>query len=357
MKECRDAVIVAYGRSPLCKGRKGGLAKVHPIDFGAEVLQGVLKQVPGLDPSEIEDVIVGCAFPEGMQGLNFARIISVRAGLPLCVAGHTTNRFCASGLQAIAEASNMIACHQADVVVAGGVESMTVTDRSMHPEWFDSWVAENVPGIYMDMGITAENVAERFDVSREAMDEFAVASHQKAHIAQTSGILNQGIIPVHGYNAEGERVLLTVDEGIRPNTNMESLAKLKSPFKEDGNVTAATSSQITDGASFVIVMAAEKAAELGIEPIARLTAFAVAGVDPSVMGIGPMEAVPKVLKQAKLSLNDFDVIEINERRSPLPVCESWGCRKKRQIPMEGPFLWDILLVQQARCWSVRPSPI
>ena len=309
----KEAVIVAYGRSAIGKsGKKGALRGAHPVDFAGQVLDGVLRKIPQLERSEIEDLIVGCAKPEGVQGFNMARVIALRAGLGWEVPGQTVNRFCSSGLQAISTAANTILTGQAEVIVAGGVESMTAIPMGSDPAVRDRWVEEHEPGAYLPMGITAENVAQRYHVTREEMDAFAVESHRRAAEAQAAGKFDGEIIPVDGVDEEGSPIVFQKDQGIRPGSSMESLGALKPAFQEGGAVTAGQASQTSDGAGFVVLMSAEKAAALGLKPLARYLGFAVAGVDPSVMGIGPIQAVPKVMALTGLAPGDMDVIELNE---------------------------------------------
>lgn len=308
-----DAVIVAYGRSAIGRsGKKGVFRDVHPVDFGAGVLKGVLEKVPELDPSDIDDIILGNAFPEGAQGENMGRLIGLRSGLPHSVPGLTVNRWCSSGLNAISLAANNIRVGEADVIVAGGLEHMsaipffsTVRDRN-------EWLKENEPGAYMPMGVTAENVAEKYNVSREDQDQFSVESHKKAAAAIESGKFKDEIIPLEGSDQEGNKITVYDDQGVRPNSNMESLSKLDPVFKKDGVVTAGNASQTSDGCAFVVLMSKEKAEELNIKPIAKFVGFSVAGVDPEIMGIGPIEAIPKVLEKTGLSIDDMDTIELNE---------------------------------------------
>ena len=309
----QDAVIVAYGRSPVARaGKKGALRTAHPADYGAQVLTAVLKKVPQLDPAEIEDLVLGCAKPEHVQCGNLGRVLAQRAGLPDSVPGQTITRFCASGLQSIATAANAIMTGQAEVLVAGGVECMTAIPMGVPEEFRNAWVAANRPGVYMPMGITAENVAAQCGVTRNEMEIFAVGSHHKAAKAWTEGLFDKEIVPVDGVDLDGNPMLLTRDETVRPDCNLEALAKLKPCFKEDGLVTAATSSPTSDGAAFVVMMSAGKAKSLGITPIARFRAFAAAGLPGEIMGLGPTKAVPKVLRLTGLTMNDMDVIEINE---------------------------------------------
>ncbi len=308
MEKC---VIVAYGRSAVGRARRGSLAEVNPVDYGAEVLKGVLEKVPALDPAEIDDVIVGCAIPEGMMGLNPARNIVLRAGLPDKVSGQTVNRFCSSGLQTVAIGASMIMSGLQDVVVAGGVESMSAPVLSSSPEYLDKWLL-NETEAYVPMGITAENVAEKYGITRVQMEQMAVESHAKAAEAIEQGWFDDEIIPVNGLDAEGNPVVLNQDEGVRKGTNLEKLGTLKPCFKEDGIVTAATSSQMSDGAGFVVLMSESKAQSLGIKPIANFVSFAVDGLDPAYMGLGPINAVEKIMAKTGMSVEDMDVIELNE---------------------------------------------
>ena len=309
----REVVIAAYGRSAVCRSRKGSFAATHPIEYSAQVLKGVLDKIPQLDRADIEDVIMGCAVQHYKTSMNIAKSVVARAELPECVAGHTINRFCSSGLQAIATAANAIAAGQGDVIVAGGVEDMTGTFEPYPAEHQDPWLNEHAPGAYMAMGITAENIVKKYGLTREEMDQMAVESHQKAAKAQKEGKLAPSIIPVSVTDLEGNAKVVTEDEGIRPNTTMETLATLKPCFiPEVGTVTAATSSQTSDAVAFVVLMEAEKAKSLGIRPIAKLVSFAVAGCDATMMGLGPIYAVPKAMKRAGLTMEDMDVVELNE---------------------------------------------
>ena len=308
MEKC---VIVAYGRSAIARANKGSLAHRNPVDFGAEVLKGVLNKVPQLNPKEIDDVIVGCAIPEGQMGLNPARNIVLRAGLPEEVAAQTVNRFCASGLQSIAMGASMIMSGLQDVVVAGGVESMTCPVLSASPEYLDKWLLENTEA-YIPMGLTAENVAERYTVSRERMEQMAVESHAKTAEAVEKGVFDKEIIPVKGHAPDGSETTFKQDECFRKGTSAEKLDTLQPCFKPDGVVTAATSSQRSDGAGFVVLMSESKANSLGIQPVARFISYAVAGLDPAYMGMGPVHAVGKAMAKADLSVSQMDVIEINE---------------------------------------------
>jgi len=313
MKNSRDAVVVAYGRSPMCRANKGSFAGTHPVQYAAQTLNGTLARLPGLDVTMIDDIVVGCAQPQRECGQNVGRLIAQAAGLPDDVTAHTVNRFCSSGLQAIAHAANAIMADQMDIVIAGGVERMTgmVMDPAAESQYFDQKLLEISPDIYISMGMTAENVAADYGISREDMDKMAVESHAKAAAARANGYFAKEIVPVVVDTPDGPKTI-TEDEGIREGTSMETLAKLKPCFKEDGIVTAATSSQMTDGASFVVLMARETAEKLGYTPIAKFVRFAVGGVPARVMGIGPIKAIPKVLDRCGLTADDMDVIELNE---------------------------------------------
>jgi acetyl-CoA acyltransferase len=312
MRKNQEAVIVAYGRSPIGRGRKGGLADIHPVTYGAETLKGVLAKVPKLDPKEIDDVIVACAMTQAVQSGNFGKSIVIRAGLPDDVPAMTVNRYCSSGLQVIALAAASIESGMAEVVVAGGVESMSRVPMQEREEDKDRELEAMRPGAYLQMGFTAENVAAQYKITRVQMEQLAVESHAKAAAAQKAGAFKNEIVPITVNAPDGSKRALTQDEGIREGTTLETLSQLKPAFKEDGVVTAGTSSQVSDGAAFVVLMSAEKARALGYKPIAKLVGFAVAGVPCEIMGIGPIKAVPKVMKQTGLSVADMDVIEINE---------------------------------------------
>ncbi|MGC3954541.1 MAG: thiolase family protein [Propionicimonas sp.] len=305
------AVIVGYGRSAIGKATKGSLAAVHPVDFGAQVLRAVVDGVPGLDPAEIDDVIVGCAIPEATMGLNPGRNLVLRAGLPDRVSGSTVNRFCSSGLQTIATAAALIEAGMAEVIVAGGVEHMSTPVLSDAPEYLNPWLVEHTDA-YLPMGITGEKVAARYRMTRTQLDELAVISNARAALAAEQGRFAGQIVPVTGCRPDGEPVSFVTNEGIRPGTSLEALAGLRPAFDPEGVLTAATSSQRSDGAAFVVVVSQSKAAALGLHPIARVTGFAVAGMDPAYMGLGPVYAVPKALGRAGIGLADLDVIELNE---------------------------------------------
>jgi len=331
-----NCLIVAYGRSAIAKAGKGTLRAANPVDFGAEVLKGVVKKVSKLDPNDIDDVIVGCAIPEGKMGLNPARNIVIRAGLPDEVSGQTVNRFCASGVQAVAIGASMIMSGLQDVVVAGGVESMTCPVMSSEEQYLDPWLVKNTE-TYVPMGITAENVADKFNISREQMEQLAVESHDKASKAVEEGLFDKEIIPVTGCDGEGNPVVFKRDECYRKGTNMASLANLKPCFKEDGLVTAATSSQRSDGAAFVVLMSESKVKELGIEPIARFVSFVVAGLNPAYMGLGPIYAANKIFDKTGLTIKEMDVIELNEAfaSQALVSMEQLGMDKNKVNPRGG----------------------
>ncbi len=311
------AVIVAMGRSAMGRATKGSFKHTRPEDLGAQVLTGVLEQVPSLDSKLIDDVIVGCAFPEAEQGMNMAKVIAAKAGLDESVSGQTVNRFCSSGLQTIATAANAIMANQAKVIVAGGVESMSTIPMGGNQITPDPRLMnENVEEL-TTMGITAENVATKYEISRTEQDAFAEASHRKSLAARENGTFAKEIIPVKAdvFNPKTrqmEQIVVTEDEGIRPGTTVESLARLRPVFKNGGSVTAANASQMTDGAAFVVVMAESLANELNLEPIARFVSFATAGVAADYMGLGPINAIPKALDIADLELSDMDLIELNE---------------------------------------------
>jgi acetyl-CoA acyltransferase len=316
----REAVIVSGVRTAAGKAPRGTLRQTRPEDMVAVVIKEAVARVKGLDPKEIEDVVIGCAFPEAEQGMNVARVALLRAGLPVTASGQTVNRFCSSGLQAIAIAAQTIMCGWGDVMVAGGVESMSLVPMGGNKMAPNPYLVENLPEVYLGMGLTAEEVAGRYSVSREDQDRFAVASHQKAVAAIKDGRFQGEIAPLNVTLKEMGRdgkvakkaVLFDTDEGVRADTSLEALAKLKPAFRQGGSVTAGNSSQTSDAAAAVVVMEAKKAAKLGLTPLAVFRSFAVGGVAPEVMGIGPVEAVPKALKYAGLKLGDIDLFELNE---------------------------------------------
>jgi acetyl-CoA acyltransferase len=317
----QEAVIVSTVRTPVGKAGRGSLATARPDDLAATAIEGALSRVPQLDKSEVDDVILGCAHPEAEQGMNVARIASLRAGLPVEVSAMTVNRFCASGLQAIAQAADRIRGGGVSVVIAGGTESMSMIPMGGHKISANPWLVDNLPAAYLSMGLTAERVGERFHVSREEADSFALASHQKALKAIAEGRFTDEIVPVEwtertpkagSAKPTEQKRSFQVDEGPRADTSAEALAKLKPAFHAKGTVTAGNSSQTSDGAAATIVTSAERAAALGMKPMARFVAFATAGCAPDVMGIGPVHAVPKALKIAGLRLEDIGLVELNE---------------------------------------------
>jgi acetyl-CoA acyltransferase len=317
----REAVIVAATRTPVGKAKRGTTRNLRADEMAADVIKELMRQAGAkLDPMEIDDVLIGCAMPEGEQGLNFARTISLRAGLPVEVPAATINRFCSSGLQTIAQASERIIAGGADVIIAGGAETMSgvpMTGFRISP---NPYMAENQPEVYMNMGLTAEQVADEFGVSREDMDEFAYHSHMKAAQAWEAGKFDAQVIPLkfeESYiNADGERITeqrtLSRDEHVRPDTSIAVLNKLRPAFRQGGRVTPGNASPLSDGAAGVIVMEARKAAELGFTPLMRFVGFAVAGVRPEIMGVGPIKAIPKVLDRFGLRMDDIDLFEFNE---------------------------------------------
>jgi acetyl-CoA acyltransferase len=304
----REAVIVAAARTAVGKAPKGSLKHIRPDDLAAYVVQDLMKRVPELKKEEVEDVIMGCATPEAVQGMNVGRIVALRAGLPTSVPGFTINRFCSSGLQSIAIAAEKIMCGFADVVIAGGLESMSLLPMGGYNISPNPTLVEQMPEVYMAMGHTAERVAQRFGISREDQDAFAVRSHQLAHAAWEAGKFDAEIVPV----PLGDGTFFTRDEGIRPGTTMEVLAGLRPVFNVKGSVTAGNSSQTSDGAAAVLVMSREKADQLGLKPMAIFRSFVVAGVDPDIMGVGPVAAIPKALEKAGIRKEDVDLYEINE---------------------------------------------
>jgi len=316
----KDAVIVSAVRTPVGKAKRGGLATVRPDEMAATTIQTLLKQTPNLDPAEIEDVVIGCAFPEGEQGMNMARMISLRAGLPESVPAETINRYCASGVQSIAHVAYAIQSGQIKVGLAGGSESMTMVPMAGYKFSPNPHFAQDLPHYYTNMGLTAENVSVKYDISREDQDEFSLKSHQKAAHAINSGVFDPELVPIDvevvemngGSKPVKKNFTVKRDEGPRADTSMEALSKLRPAFKEGGVVTAGNSSQMSDGAAMAMVMSSERAASLGLTPLARFVSFAVGGVPPELMGIGPIVAIPKALKVAGLNLNDIDLIELNE---------------------------------------------
>jgi acetyl-CoA acyltransferase len=308
MNAIQDAVIVASQRSAVGKAVKGVLADTRPDDIAIQVLRGTLEGRPGLPPEEIDDVVLGCAMPEAEQGLNVARIVALGAGLPDSTSAMTINRFCSSGLQAIAIVAERVQLGRIACGVGGGVESMSMVPMGGNKATLNIDLVRQRPEIYISMGLTAENVARKFEVARRDQDAFSLQSHQRAVAAIEAGKFEGEIVPVRTVQGTTH----AVDEGPRADTNLDALAKLRPAFAVDGTVTAGNSSQMNDGAAATVVMSAARAKELGLQPLARFVGFAVAGVAPEIMGIGPVEAVPKVCKQTGVKLADIDVIELNE---------------------------------------------
>jgi len=323
----REAVIVSSVRTAVGKASKGTLRATRPDDLAAAVIKDAVARAKGLDPKEIEDVILGCAMPEAEQGMNVARIASLRAGLPVDASAMTINRFCSSGLQAIALAAERIMSGQGDVAVAGGTESMSMVPMGGNKVAPNPWLMDNYPDAYLGMGLTAENLAKKYGITREQADEFSLASHQKSIAAIAAGKFKDEIVPVevsytvleasangssNGGKPKTTKVTFLTDEGPRADTSLEVLAKLKPAFHARGVVTAGNSSQMSDGAAASVVMSAERARALGLKPLGRFLAFATAGCPPEEMGVGPVFAIPKALKIAGLKLDQIDVIELNE---------------------------------------------
>ena len=315
----REVVLVSSVRTPVGRAYKGTLRATRPDELAAIAIRGALDRVPQLDPKEIEDVILGCAMPEAEQGMNVARTASLRAGLPVEVSAMTINRFCSSGLQSIAMAAERIRGGGAEVIVAGGTESMTLVPMGGHKIAPNPWLVEHYPDSYLSMGLTAERLAQRFNVTRQDADEFSLRSHQKAIAAIQAGKFEDEIVPVpvtfttpNGSKPKKQEIVFKVDEGPRADTSLEVLLALKPAFHVKGTVTAGNSSQMSDGAAAAVVMSAERAKQLGIKPLVRFVSFATAGYKPEEMGLGPVFAIPKALKLAGLKLSDIDVIELNE---------------------------------------------
>ncbi len=323
----REVVIASSVRTAVGKAFKGTLRTTRPDELGAVAIRGALERVPQLDAREIEDVIMGCAMPEAEQGMNVARIASLRAGLPVECSAMTINRFCSSGLQAIAMAAERIACGGAEVIVAGGLESMSMIPMGGHKVSANPWLVEHYPDAYLSMGLTAERLAKRYGITREQADEFSLRSHQKALAAIQAGRFEDEVVPVpvsfttpNGSKPKRVEFTFKVDEGPRADTSLDVLAQLQPAFHAKGIVTAGNSSQMSDGAAAAVVMSAEKAKQLGIKPLVRYVAFATAGYKPEEMGLGPVFAIPKALKLAGLSLDQVDVIELNEAFAAQALC-------------------------------------
>lgn len=317
----RDAVIVTAARTAVGRAKRGSLATTRPDDLAAAVISELMQRTQTLDPKDVDDVILGCAFPEGEQGMNMGRMVALRAGLPQSVPAETVNRFCSSGLQAIAHGANAIMAGQAKVVIAGGTESMSMVPMTGLKYAPNPFFASESPEVFTNMGLTAENVVEKYEINRADQDEFAFQSHQRAITAVESGLFDPEIVPIQVEIVEpgtdGDRYnkrsfTFLRDEGPRSDTSIEALGKLRAVFKDGGTVTAGTSSQMSDGAAGVIVMSRAKAEELGIKPLVRFLGYAVGGVAPELMGIGPIVAIPKVLELTGLTLDDIGLIELNE---------------------------------------------
>jgi acetyl-CoA acyltransferase len=333
----REVVIASSVRTPVGKAFKGTLRATRPDDLAAVAIRGALERVPQLDVREIEDVILGCAMPEAEQGMNVARIASLRAGLPVECSAMTINRFCSSGLQAIALAADRIAAGGAEVIVAGGTESMSMIPMGGHKVSANPWLVTNYPDAYLSMGLTAERLARRFGITREQADEFSLRSHKNALAAIAAGKFDDECVPVpvsfttpNGSKPKRTEITFKIDEGPRADTTAEALASLKAAFHLQGTVTAGNSSQMSDGAAASVVMSAEKAQALGIKPLARFVAFATAGYKPEEMGIGPVYAIPKVLKMAGLKLDQIDVFELNEAFA----AQALSVIKEAELPLE-----------------------
>jgi acetyl-CoA acyltransferase len=311
----REAVIVSRARTAIGRAKKGSLRDTRPEYFASKMLEGLVERTPGLDKAKVDDVVFGCAMPEGEQGMNIARLITLAAEFPTEVPAITVNRFCSSGSQTIALAADSIKAGNADVVIAGGVESMSMVAMGGNKPIAYPGLIKDMPNAYAAMGTTAEVVARRFEITREMQDEFAYNSHRKAFAALETGKFNDEIVPIEARTRENgswREFVFDTDEGPRADTTVEGLAKLKPVFDPMGTVTAGNASQINDGAAAVVVMGDDTAKELDLDPIAFVRNWAVAGVDPDIMGIGPAVAVPKLLAKAGLGLDDIDLVEINE---------------------------------------------
>ena len=333
----REVVIASSVRTPVGKAFKGTLRATRPDDLAATAIRGALERVPQLDVREIEDVILGCAMPEAEQGMNVARIASLRAGLPVECSAMTINRFCSSGLQAIALAADRIATGGAEVAIAGGTESMSMIPMGGHKVSANPWLVANYPDAYLSMGLTAERLAKRFGITREQADEFSLQSHQKALAAIQAGRFDEECVAVpvsfttpNGAKPKRIDISFKVDEGPRGDTTAAALGALKPAFHAQGQVTAGNSSQMSDGAAAAVVMSAEKAQALGIKPLARFVAFATAGYKPEEMGLGPVFAIPKALKMAGLKLDQIDVFELNEAFA----AQALAVIKEAELPLE-----------------------
>ena len=340
----REVVLVSSVRTPVGRAYKGTLRATRPDELAAVAIKAALDRVPQLDPHEIDDVILGCAMPEAEQGMNVARTASLRAGLPVEVSAMTINRFCSSGLQSIAMAAERIAGGGAEVIVAGGTESMSLVPMGGHKVSPNPWLVEHYPDSYLSMGLTAERLAHRFGISREEADEFSLRSHQKAIAAIQAGKFSDEIVPVpvsfttpNGSKPKKHDVIFNTDEGPRADTSLEALLSLKPAFHARGTVTAGNSSQMSDGAAAAVVMSLQRAKQLGIKPLVRFVSFATAGYKPEEMGLGPVFAIPKALKLGGLTPSDIDVIELNEAfaAQSLAVIKEGGLDPNRINPNGG----------------------
>lgn len=334
----KDVVIVSAVRSPMGRAHKGNFVWTRADDLCAEVVKGCLQKVSNLDPKEIEDFLVGCAMPEGEQGMNVARNIGFLAGLAQSTAAVTVNRFCSSSLVTVMMAAQAIMTGNGDVQLSAGVESMThVPMGGFNPSLNPKLMKEGMPEAYISMGLTAENVAEKYNISRQEQDEFALRSHQKAVEAIEKGLFKDEIIPVLANKKDGSTFTVDRDEGPRADSSLEKLSSLKPAFREDGSVTAGNSSPLTDGASATLLMSADKAKELGLKPLARVVSMAVAGCDPSIMGMGPVPAVQKALKRANMTLDQIDIVELNEAfaAQSLAVVKELGVDQAKLNPHGG----------------------
>ncbi len=340
----REVVIVSSVRTPVGRAFKGTLRATRPDELAAIAVRGALDRVPQIDPKEIEDVILGCAMPEAEQGMNVARIASLRAGLPVEISAMTINRFCSSGLQAIAMAAERIMSGSADIIIAGGTESMSMIPMGGHKISPNPWLVDHYPDAYLSMGLTAERLAQRFAITREMSDEFSLRSHQKALAAIQSGKFDDETVPVpvsfttpNGSKPKRQEIIFKTDEGPRADTSLEALLSLKPAFHAKGTVTAGNSSQMSDGAAAAIVMSADRAIALNIKPLVRYVGFATAGYKPEEMGLGPVFAIPKVLKLGGLKLSEIDIIELNEAfaAQSLAVIKEAGLDPDRVNPNGG----------------------
>jgi acetyl-CoA C-acetyltransferase len=327
-----EAVIVAATRTPIGRATKGSLKDMRADELGAHIVRALLDKVPEVDPLTIDDHMMGCGYPQGEQGYNVARIVSLLAGLPVEVPGTTVNRFCSSSLQTIRMAFHAIKCGEGDTYLASGLESVSRVGRSGGDDRNPKLMPGGIANAYIPMGLTAENVAERFNVSREQMDEYAVKSQTRAVAAQ-DGFFEREITPV----VLEDGTVVSKDDGPRPGTTFEVLQTLKPAFKEDGKVTAGNSCPLNDGAAAVLVMSEERASALNLEPLVRIVASAVSALDPEIMGVGPIEAVRRVLDKAKMSIDDIDVVELNEAFAAqiIPVCRELGIDIDEQLNPHG----------------------